>query len=182
MAGIGVGGGSGGFTGVDRVVEELTKGMERASGLNCDNALTGGTGRDEQVGGGKGERIHTGCELDYKKSSAGGGAGASSGAVKIRYVNVENGREIEGGGGAAVMEKEGRDPRGLNGTGPTNGSSITTRAAISDAVLSKVNVVDEWGKDVDVELLNEEDSRYMFVITHVLVAFPSLWLLYLLSM
>ncbi len=179
MAGIGVGGGSGGFTGVDRVVEELTKGMERASGLNCDNTLPGGTGGDEKAGGEKGERVHTGCELDYKKSSD-GGAGASSGAGKIRDLNVENRRKNEGRGGNAMMEKEGRDPRGLKGAGPTNDSSINTRAVISDVALSKVKVVDELGKNIDVELLNDEDSRYVFVIPHILVAFPYLWFLYLL--
>ncbi len=148
------GGGSGGFTGVDnRVVQELTKGMERSTGLSGDATLMGGTKGDEQLGGEKGERVHTGYELEYKKSSGCGG-GASSGAVKNKYMNLENGE------GAAAMEKEGRDPRGLNDVGLINNSPITTRAAISDAAaLSKFNAVDEWGKDIDVELLNEEDSR-----------------------
>ncbi len=150
----GGGGGSGGFTRVDRVVQELTKGMERSTGLSGDTTLTGGTGGGEQLGGEKGERVHPGCELDYKKPSGGGGS-ASSGAVITGYMNLENGGE-----GAAAMEKEGRDPRGLNDVGLINNSPITTRAAISDAAaLSKFNVVDEWGKYIDVELLNEEDSR-----------------------
>ncbi len=162
MPGIGVVGGPGELTGVD-VVKELTKGMERESGLSRDNTLKGETEGDEQVGSSrKGERVHTSFELGYKKSSGGGDGGeASSGAVKIRSVNVENGGGGgEGGGGAAtVMEKEQRDPRGLSDTGRINHSHITTISGISDAALSKLNVVDEWGKDVDAELLNDEDSR-----------------------